>query len=93
MLYGRLRGWAKGGVYLSLSALQMMGATLLEQGSAPGTAVPKTGKSKTLFLEDSVRQTPRPIQQLVNLTGNEVSYLDWVTGLRPVLVAREVASY
>ena len=63
----------------------MMGATLLEQGSAPAAVVPKTGKSKTLFLEDSVRQTSRPIQQLVNLTGNDVSYLDWVTWPRPVL--------
>jgi len=42
----RLRGWARGGGYLSLSVLQMMGATLLEQGSAPAVAVPKPGKNK-----------------------------------------------
>ena len=69
---------------------QFIGATsdgcyaVWQQGSAPAAVVPKTGKSKTLFLEDSVRQTSRPIQQLVNLTGNEVSYLDSVTGPRPV---------
>jgi len=56
---------AKGGVYLSLSVLQMMGATLLEQGSAPAVAIPNTGKSKTLFFEDGVRQTSRPVQWLV----------------------------
>jgi len=43
----------------------MMGATLLEQGSAPAVAIPNTGKSKTLFFEDGVRQTSRPVQWLV----------------------------
>jgi hypothetical protein len=33
-LYGRSRGWAKGGVYLSSSGRQFMGATLLGKKGA-----------------------------------------------------------
>ena len=65
---------------------QFIGATsdgcyaVREQGSASAAAVPKTGKSKTPFLEDSVRQTPRPVQRKVRLSGDKVSYLNWVPG-------------
>jgi len=66
---------------------------LWQQGSAPGVAIPETGKSKALFFEDSVRQTPQPVQRLVSLTDNEVSYLDWVAGLCPVLAPRDGSSH
>ncbi len=59
---------------------------LITQGAA-------LAKSKTLFLEDGVRQTPQPVQRLVSLTDNEVSYLDWVAGLRPVSAPRDGSSH
>ena len=100
-LYDCSRGWAKSE---GRSLPQFIGTTnygyyklwvlrFWQQGSAPGAVIPETGKSKTLFLEDGVRQTPQPVQRLVSLTDNEVSYLDWVAGLCPVLAPRDGSSH
>jgi hypothetical protein len=50
-------------------------------------------KNQLLFLEDSVRQTPRPVRQLVSPTGKGVSYLDWVTGPCSVFAPRDGSNH
>ena len=64
----------------------------VKKARAPTAAIPKPGPSKALFLKDSVRHTPRPVQRKVRLIDDEVSNWDWVTRLCPVLAAPEVAS-
>ena len=76
---------------------QFIGATndgyyaLPNRGMRSEPLYQQLARAKTLSLEDGVRHTPRPLQRKVRMTGDEVSYLDWITGLRPVLAAREIA--
>jgi len=97
-LYDRSRGWAKGEGWRAESTsvyrcYKLWVLRFWQQGSAPGVAIPETGKSEAPFFEDSVRQTPQPVPRLVSLTDNEVSYLDWVAGLCPVLAPRDGSSH
>jgi hypothetical protein len=51
-LYGHLRGWSKGGVYLSSSVLQVMGATLFgNRGVRPQPLYQKLAKAKPYSLK------------------------------------------